>query len=106
MKIDEFAKLFGQSKRNVDYWTNLGLLHPKINEDNGYRDYGEEAKEDMKKIAILKSAGMKLDKDHLTLITLAEKNPEVKKMLRSLIEGMREKATKQYNAALAFLKEV
>ena len=106
MKIDEFAKLFGQSKRNVDYWTTLGMLHPAVNERNGYRDYGEQAKEDMKKLLIIKSAGLKLDKDNLMLVTLAEKNQETKKMLRKLIEDMRSEATKQYNAALAYLKEV
>lgn len=42
MLIKEFCEKFGVSRRNIDYWTNLGLLHPVVNE-NGYRDYGEQA---------------------------------------------------------------
>ena len=42
MMMKEFCEKYGVTKRNVDYWTNLGLLHPDIHE-NGYRDYGERA---------------------------------------------------------------
>ena len=42
MLIQEFAEKYNVTKREVDYWTTLGLLHPDILE-NGYRDYGDRA---------------------------------------------------------------
>ena len=46
MLIKEFCEKFGVSRRNIDYWTNIGLLHPDIHE-NGYRDYGEQAEKEI-----------------------------------------------------------
>ena len=106
MKIDEFAKKVGERKRNIDYWTTLGLLHPTINESNGYRDYGDEAEREIKELLILKCAGMKLDTDHMQLIALAKKEPAVKEMLRGFIEGERARVAKKYCEALAYLQEV
>ena len=42
MLIQEFAEKYNVTKREIDYWTTLGLLHPDIRE-NGYRAYGERA---------------------------------------------------------------
>jgi len=54
MLITEFCQKHNVSKRSVDYWTNIGLLHPTVNEQNGYRDYGRIAEEEIKRIKLLK----------------------------------------------------
>ncbi len=46
MMIKEFCEKYGVTRRNVDYWTSLGLLHPETYE-NGYRDYGEQAESEI-----------------------------------------------------------
>lgn len=51
MTIAEFAKVYGVSKREIDYWTSINLLHPIIRA-NGYRDYGERAEEEIKVILV------------------------------------------------------
>lgn len=51
MTITEFAKVYGVSKREIDYWTNINLLHPVVR-DNGYRDYGNRAEDEIKMILV------------------------------------------------------
>ncbi len=46
MLIKDFCEKYGVTRRNIDYWTNLGLLHPEIHE-NGYRDYGDRAESEI-----------------------------------------------------------
>jgi len=59
MTIKEFSKKYGVSKREIDYWTNLGLLHPEKEPENGYRYYGSKSEEEMKKILIAIAMGNK-----------------------------------------------
>ena len=49
-KIADFCKKYGVNRRSVDYWTNIGILHPKVNSSNHYRDYSVEAEREMKDI--------------------------------------------------------
>lgn len=51
MTIVEFAKVYGVSRREIDYWTNINLLHPVIRA-NGYRDYGKQAEDEVKIILV------------------------------------------------------
>ena len=50
MKIAEFCQKYGVNRRSVDYWTNVGILHPIVNPNNGYRDYAHTAEQEMKDI--------------------------------------------------------
>ena len=51
MYIKDFAEKYGFDRHTIDYWTNLGLLHPKV-QDNGYRDYGDRTDEEIRIIII------------------------------------------------------
>ena len=51
MMIKEFAEKYGVSRRDIDYWTNCGLLHPRVM-SNGYRDYGQRAEDEMQNILV------------------------------------------------------
>lgn len=65
MRIKELVQ-YGLDKRAIDYYTNEGLIPCKS--DNSYaREYGEDAIEAVRKIAILREAGMsaKTIKEHL-----------------------------------------
>lgn len=65
MRIKELVQ-YGLDKRAIDYYTNCGLI--PCNNDNTYaREYGEDAVEAVRKIAILREAGMsaKTIEEHL-----------------------------------------
>ena len=51
MLINRFAKMFHVNKRSIDYWTSIGLIHPKIL-DSGYRDYDEECEQEVQLIFV------------------------------------------------------
>lgn len=44
--MKDFCEVYGVDKREVDYWTRLGLLHPTVLE-NGYRDYDRNAETEL-----------------------------------------------------------
>ena len=41
MKINEVEALVGITKKNIRFYEAEGLLAPRRNSENGYRDYGE-----------------------------------------------------------------
>ena len=41
-KINEVEALVGITKKNIRFYEAEGLLSPRRNSQNGYRDYGEE----------------------------------------------------------------
>ncbi len=78
MKINEIEAAVGISKKNIRFYEAEGLLHPRRNSENGYRDYCEEDIARLQQIKLLR----KLD------VPLAE----IKAMLEGklpLAEGMR-----------------
>ena len=42
MKINEVEALVGITKKNIRFYEEQGLLSPKRNSENSYREYGEE----------------------------------------------------------------
>ncbi|MFI3169153.1 MAG: MerR family transcriptional regulator [Faecalibacterium sp.] len=78
MKINEIEAAVGISKKNIRFYEEAGLLHPRRNTENGYRDYCEADIARLQQIKLLR----KLD------VPLAE----IKAMLEGklpLSEGMR-----------------
>ena len=49
MKINEVEQQAGITKRNIRFYEQQGLLSPKRNGENGYRDYSEEDVAELKK---------------------------------------------------------
>ncbi len=81
MKINEVETAVGVTKKNIRFYEEEGLLRPRRDAGNGYRDYGQEDVERLQRIKLLR----KLD------VPLAE----IKEMLEgreSLAEGMRRHA--------------
>lgn len=58
MKINEVEALAGIPKKNIRFYEEQGLLSPRRNAENGYRDYGEEEVETLRRIKLLRKLGV------------------------------------------------
>lgn len=109
MRISELSEKYGIDRRELDYFTNLGLVKSTKDDKNGYRDYGEDAEEDVKKILIATSmgAGGKQMKILVESFGTGLLNYEpYKEMVKGKIEEERAKVTKQFDMALQYLEEL
>lgn len=60
MKINEAEALAGVPRKTIRFYEEQGLLSPQRNRANGYRDYGEEEVEVLRKIKLLRKLGLPL----------------------------------------------
>lgn len=60
-KTGDIAKKANVTVRTIQYYDSIGLLHPSIVDEKGYRFYNNEDLEKLKKILFLKSLGFSLD---------------------------------------------
>ena len=61
LKINEVEALVGITKKNIRVYEAEGLLAPRRNSDNGYRDYGEAEVETLRRIKLLRKLGVPLE---------------------------------------------
>ncbi len=61
MKINEVEALVGITRKNIRFYESEGLLAPRRNAENGYRDYGEIEVEVLKRIKLLRKLGVSLE---------------------------------------------
>lgn len=61
MKINEVEALAGITKKNIRFYEEQGLLQPKRNSENGYRDYGEEEVQILRRIKLLRKLGVPIE---------------------------------------------
>ena len=61
LKINEVEALVGITKKNIRFYEAEGLLAPRRNSDNGYRDYGEAEVEALRRIKLLRKLGVPLE---------------------------------------------
>ena len=54
MKINEVEALVGITKKNIRFYEEQGLINPRRNSENGYRDYGEEEVAVLRQIKLLR----------------------------------------------------
>ena len=54
-------QLAGVTKKNIRFYEQEGLLSPKRNLDNGYRDYSEEDLEILKQIKLLRKLAVPIE---------------------------------------------
>ncbi len=54
MKINQVEELVGITKKNIRFYEDQGLISPKRNLENGYRDYNLEDVERLNKIKLLR----------------------------------------------------
>lgn len=61
MKINEVEAQVGITKKNIRFYEAQGLLAPRRNSENGYRDYGPEEVEALRQIKLLRKLGVPLE---------------------------------------------
>lgn len=58
MKINQVAELVGITSKNIRFYEDQGLIDPKRDPSNGYREYSLEDAEQLKKIKLLRQLGV------------------------------------------------
>ena len=61
LKINEVEKAVGITVKNIRFYESQGLLSPRRNNANGYRDYGEEEVAVLQRIKLLRKLGVPLE---------------------------------------------
>lgn len=61
MKINEVEALAGIPKKNIRFYEEQGLLSPRRNAENGYRDYGDEEVQILRRIKVLRKLGVPIE---------------------------------------------
>ncbi len=61
VKINEVEELVGITKRNIRFYEAEGLLSPQRDSRNGYRDYGDEEVDTLRKIKLLRKLDVPLE---------------------------------------------
>lgn len=67
MKINEVEVLAGIAKKNIRFYEEQGLISPRRNPENGYRDYGEEDVLVLRRIRLLRKLDVPIDEIRLML---------------------------------------
>lgn len=67
MKINEVEALSGIPKKNIRFYEEQGLLCPRRNPENGYRDYGDADLEVLRQIRLLRKLDVPIDEIRLML---------------------------------------
>lgn len=60
MLINDVESIVGLSKKSIRYYEEHDLIHPKRNDDNGYRIYDEEDVQTLKTIKFLRELGVSI----------------------------------------------
>ena len=61
MKINEVEAQVGITKKNIRFYEEQGLLSPRRNSENGYREYGGREVSQLKQIKLLRKLGLSLE---------------------------------------------
>ena len=61
MKINEVEARAGITKKNIRFYEAQGLLSPRRNPENGYRDYSEEDVHILHRIRVLRKLGLPIE---------------------------------------------
>ena len=61
LKINEVEALVGITRKNIRFYESEGLVAPRRNSENGYRDYGEAEVRTLLQIKLLRKLGVSLE---------------------------------------------
>jgi len=61
VKINEVEARVGVTKKNIRFYEEKGLIAPRRNSENGYREYGTGEVEQLKQIKLLRKLGVPLE---------------------------------------------
>ncbi|MBQ0065881.1 MAG: MerR family transcriptional regulator [Firmicutes bacterium] len=60
MLINDVESIVGLTKKSIRYYEEHNLIHPKRNDENGYREYNEEDIQRLKTIKFLRELGVSI----------------------------------------------
>lgn len=61
MKINEVEVRVGITKKNIRFYEQEGLLCPRRNHENGYRDYSQQEVDTLMRIKLMRKLGLSLE---------------------------------------------
>lgn len=64
MRINEVERLVGITKKNIRFYEKENLLHPGRSLENGYRDYGPQDVEELRRIRLFRRLAVPLEEIH------------------------------------------
>lgn len=105
MKINEFAKKYGVPKRSVDYWTNIGILHPECEEKNKYRHYNEQTEEEIKRVLILQAMNLPINSETMRYLENVPKEM-FRKWILEQIRQEQQRVSELYDLAYEYAVEI
>ena len=76
MKINEVEAQVGVTKKNIRFYEEKGLIAPRRNSENGYREYGPGEVEQLKQIKLLRKLGVPLEEMEREGTTFKDKQRE------------------------------
>jgi len=97
VKINEVEALVGITKKNIRFYGEQGLLSPKRNSENSYRDYGDEEVQTLRRIKLMRKLGVPIEDIR---IMLTGNHTVADGMRRHLITLEREKRNLQQSITL------
>ena len=97
MKINEVEQRIGITKKNIRFYEDQGLLSPRRNKENGYREYSEEDVKALEQIKLLRKLGLPLEEIRLMQ---SGKSTVADSMRRHLVTLEREKENLTQSEAL------
>ena len=88
MNIKDVEKATGISKQNIRFYEKSGLLQPRRNEENGYRDYTSQEVRILKLVKMLRMLDMPIEQIKLVLAHPQEMPNLLEQQIRLLEEKL------------------
>ena len=86
VNINELESMTGIAKQNIRFYEKKGLIHPKRNSGNNYREYTQEDVKTLQIIKILRKLDMPIEDIHQILSEEVEVGSAIQKHLEELMK--------------------
>lgn len=101
VKINEVEALAGITKKNIRFYEEQGLLSPRRNPENGYRDYGDEEVQVLRRIKLLRKLDVPIEEIRFMLQGTHTVGDGMRRHLITL-----ERARRNLNQSMALCQEL
>lgn len=94
MTIKEVEERTGLSRSNIRFYEKEGLIKPRRNTGNSYRDYSEKDIEELQKIAYLRTLGISIEE----ILQVVEKRADLHEIVKRQIPLLEQQLSELHNA--------
>ncbi|BAZ43107.1 MerR family transcriptional regulator [Chondrocystis sp. NIES-4102] len=105
LKIGELAKQTGVGVRTLRYYSDLGLLRPRLRGDNNYRYYGQDASDQVEFIKKAQTLGFTLE-EIKRLLDIRDRGEKPCNLVQSLLNEKIEQLELQIQQMTLFKAEL